>query len=512
MRRRSRWIPLTLAALLLPSLAAGGAAAAETTDAAEVETAMRALIDLLDSSAYGDRVPWDEHVVLSWRLAAGRDPSGFELLFVGLLREEIGFRRSSVLSAALRGERRVPSIDRLSEFLDRVDPSDFRSTPESRSAADRLRRSAASSALAEIRSLMSQPMRSRATRETLAPTPPVAAGAVYQTYFGYMHAHSELSDGEGDADEAYAHARDVAGLDYFALTDHGEELMIWPWERKYDELMEAADDADQPGVFTALWGFEWSNPLLGHISVIGSNQFTDAFSDLSLADLFDWILDRPGVMARFNHPGRYDDINLEFRHLDLYEPILARMVGIETWNKGDGFGRFHYDCEWLFCDSTYIDQGNGNGWALGALGSQDNHSRDWGTRNDYRVAVLAEDLTRDAVLDAYKERRFYATEDKDLELDVRAAGFPMGSRLTGVPRELVVTACDGSGDEFVEVRLYRGGVELESRAVSGNCIDETLIDPGAVTPEYYYVIVRQADDNDGDGRNDEAISSPIWIQ
>jgi hypothetical protein len=29
---------------------------------------------------------------------------------------------------------------------------------------------------------------------------------------------------------------------------------------------------------------------------------------------------------------------------------------------------------------------------------------------------------------------------------------------------------------------------------------------------YYYVIVTQGDDNDGNGRNDEAISSPIWIE
>ena len=51
----------------------------------------------------------------------------------------------------------------------------------------------------------------------------------------------------------------------------------------------------------------------------------------------------------------------------------------------------------------------------------------------HRVGVLAESLTREALLSAYRNRRFFSTEDKDLALDVRASGFPMGSRLVGVP-------------------------------------------------------------------------------
>ena len=63
------------------------------------------------------------------------------------------------------------------------------------------------------------------------------------------------------------------------------------------------------------------------------------------------------------------------------------------------------------------------GWYLGALGGQDNHSPDWGTRNEFRTAVLAEELTRESVIDAYLSRRFYATEDKDLHLDLRGTDF-----------------------------------------------------------------------------------------
>jgi hypothetical protein len=62
------------------------------------------------------------------------------------------------------------------------------------------------------------------------------------------------------------------------------------------------------------------------------------------------------------------------------------------------------------------------------------------------------------------------------------------------------------------VRLYRNGKILETKVVSGNDIEVWFEDPEATGPNFYYVIVGQNDDNDANGRNDEAISSPIWIE
>jgi len=144
------------------------------------------------------------------------------------------------------------------------------------------------------------------------------------------------------------------------------------------------------------------------------------------------------------------------------------------------------------------------------LGNEDNHTRDWG-QGSFRTAVLAQELTREAIVDAYRHRRFYGTEDKDLVLDFRCGGYPMGSVVSGVPREFRVTASDKGGDTFQEVRLYRNGELIETRAVEGNAVDVVFTDANGTGDAYYYVIVRQNDDNDINGRNDEAISSPIWF-
>jgi hypothetical protein len=53
---------------------------------------------------------------------------------------------------------------------------------------------------------------------------------------------------------------------------------------------------------------------------------------------------------------------------------------------------------------------------------------------------------------------------------------------------------------------------LEIQTVSDSNVQVWFKDQEAAGPHYYYVIVRQDDDNDDNGRNDEAISSPIWIE
>ena len=48
----------------------------------------------------------------------------------------------------------------------------------------------------------------------------------YQLFWGDIHGHSNLSDGVCSVDDYYIYARDVAGLDFTALTDHDA-----PWGR-----------------------------------------------------------------------------------------------------------------------------------------------------------------------------------------------------------------------------------------------------------------------------------------
>lgn len=511
-RSKGRRIFILLAVLLAGSgwLVPTYADLSEPADAASIQRRMQEVIDFLDSPSYAQMVSWDEHVVLVYRLARGRMPSPLEFFLLHAFHEDIGLTRSAALSVALRGRALWPTWEQCRAFLNRVNVADFGSDQAVRQMARELAAVPRWRIIEMLKQTANVPGIDRPRRQPQV-EPPVA-NVEYNTYFGYLHAHSELSDGEGNPLEAYTYGRDYGGLDFFALTDHGELLRIWPWERKWERLVNAAEETYEPDIYVTLWGFEWSNPILGHINVLNTPDYTNAISDFEITRLYDWISDRPEAFARFNHPGEYDYLLREFLHLKRYDAVVPQMVGIETWNGNDSFDAYYYDGSWFrFLDYSYWDVGNLRGWYLGALGGQDNHSRTWGTLNEFRTAVLAEELTREQIIDAYLSRRFYATEDKDLYLDLRCQGYPMGARLSDVPREFDVTAWDGSGDAFQEVRLYRNGKLLQTQAVSGNSIQVSFNDPSPTGSAYYYVIVRQEDDNDGNGRNDEAISSPIWI-
>jgi hypothetical protein len=485
---------------------------AKPADAEPIQSKLQAVINYLDSPQYSKLVSWNEHVVLAYRLTRGRAPTAFEFYLLGMLRDDIGFPRSAVLSVALRGKKRYPSWSQCRNFTRRVAASDFRSNKHIKKSVRGLARKSRRQILNQIKKKSRMTSTSGLGKASSIPHPPACAD--YNIYFGYLHAHSHLSlDAEGDPLEAYEFARDVAGMDFFALTDHGEYLIIWPWQDKWQQLIDAAEESYIPGQYATLWGFEWSNPLLGHINVLNTDDFTQTFSTFGVTQIYDWLINRPDGFGRFNHPGEYDYLFLEFLHFRLYPEAVRQMVGVENYNGNDGFDHYYYSGSWWsFIPFSYWDVGNLRGWYLGSLGGQDNHSKRWGTRNQFRTAVLAEELTREAIIDAYMNRRFYATEDKNLHLDFRCQGYPMGSRLSGVLPEFEVKAWDDAEDTFREVRLYRDGKILETKVVSGNDIEVWFEDPTASGPHYYYVIISQNDDNDANGRNDEAISSPFWIE
>jgi hypothetical protein len=518
MRRRQsscrRYIAAAACAVaVLSALEIVHADAWRDSDVSELRLGMDQLAGFLESSEYARRVSWDEHVVLAYRLAGNREPGAAEFHLLRKMRENFKLSRSRALLIALRGNEKHPTVNQIRAFLSRVRITDFQTDGTIRETARRLTAIAAASVFSDLAQM---PPKTYAPRQDSARQPGATQATPnesYNIYFGYLHAHSSISDGAGSPQTAYAYARNTGGLDFFALTDHDVYLIRLPWEAdKWESIQTAANNAYQPGAYVTLWGFEWSSPVYGHVCVINSSDFTDTLTDSSLNGLFGWMNGEPQSFGRFNHPGEYDSSGTEFNHLALDSGAVEKMVGIETWNTNKGFGTYYYQGSWSSLDYSFGDIGNRNGWYLGALGGQDNHGQDWGTMNQFRTAVLAPALTREAIVDAYRQRRFYATEDKTLHLDFRCHGYPMGSRLSGLSPVFRVRAWDEDGDTFREVRLYRNGDLLRTVSVSGNSIDIQLdAGPPGGSPAYYYVIVQQNDDSDGDGRNDEAISSPIWI-
>ncbi len=88
-----------------------------------------------------------------------------------------------------------------------------------------------------------------------------------QVFFGNLHSHTSLSDGSGIPAEAYAHARDRAGLDFLAITEHNhrnapsqleDNPELYSGDSRFS-LISVANRISQDGRFIALYGQEFSS-------------------------------------------------------------------------------------------------------------------------------------------------------------------------------------------------------------------------------------------------------------
>ena len=86
--------------------------------------------------------------------------------------------------------------------------------------------------------------------------------------WGDFHAHSVVANGTDSPGQLYRYARDVAGLDFFALTDHAYQMPGLAWERN-EEITSQFHD---PPRFSTFYGNEWSgmNDVGGAHNVIYS--------------------------------------------------------------------------------------------------------------------------------------------------------------------------------------------------------------------------------------------------
>jgi hypothetical protein len=260
-----------------------------------------------------------------------------------------------------------------------------------------------------------------------------------------LHNHTVMSDGDGDPAAAFASMRS-AGLDVAALTDHatlsdnvlGEVLaeLLPPEYRDAAGLTQAdwkrtgrlADAANHDGVFTAIRGFEWSEPLLGHVNVWFTEHYVDVLQAGLMQPLFDWLRREPGLvldggaggLAGFNHPGREPGRFQEFVH----DPrVRDRLVSLEMFNRRDDYLFEGYADGLTSPLSTCLDAG----WRCGITGVTDEHGTDWGfPEGKGRTGLWVAQRSRTGVKRAMRQRRFFATRTSGLRLDATAT--PGGRR------------------------------------------------------------------------------------
>ena len=360
--------------------------------------------------------------------------------------------------------------------------------------------------------------------------------AQFAAYFGQLHSHTaEYSDGSGTLNEALDYVKGIPendNVDFVAFTDHSNYFDSTsapnPAEALYDTTQMTYASANKWAAYNsaidnfntsspdriALAGYEmtWSGGP-GHINtfntpgIVSRNNKTlnDKTGDAGLQDYYQLLIDAGNndvqSINQLNHPGTTFGNFSDFAY---YTPMLDSYVQLVEVGNGEGqigAGGYYPSYE------QYI-MALDKGWHVAPTNNQDNHKGSWGNANDARNVIYADSLTEEGLFDAIRDRRLYATEDKNLEISYTLDGHMMGSQLgtddVGENVKIAVTVYDPDYNDAiskVEVVVNSGRVAYtwDSIPASGE-LSCTI--PAAYS--YYFIRVTQMDGN-------LAVTAPVWV-
>jgi hypothetical protein len=319
-----------------------------------------------------------------------------------------------------------------------------------------------------------------------------AARAAY--YFGDLHAHSGLSDdATGTPEGFFVAARDIAGLDFVALSDHDAFLTQDEW----DILNSTASSFDRPGEFVAFSAVEWTHHW--HMNAV-FERHDEALCDATVCgfppDFFEFYGPRVlagAAAAHINHPA--DLYKVDWLQID--DTITT---SVEVWNTG-GAG----DNERGFGNALWALRA---GYQLGLVGVSDDHATD---QQPLRLGTGltgcdVDSLAPADLLEALRARRCYATSGERIELALDVDGAPMGAELarrSGASLPVTVEVKATATPVLIEL-LQDGDVVARKRCGTPFC---TLASRVRVRQPNGFVYARVTQPGD-----ERAWSSPVWLR
>jgi hypothetical protein len=352
-------------------------------------------------------------------------------------------------------------------------------------------------------------------------------------YWGDLHCHSRYHQysprlGRGhpctSPAELLAYARDVAHLDFAAMTDGSGAL---PHNPGWEEAQRAVIAADAPGSFVALKGWEIQMGTDGHRNVIHRDAeveghvAAEAFRETSIAG----AAGSRGMRAVLGHyRGRRDVLlvphhPLVWMNWDCHDPELDRLAEIYScWGSSEAEHGELWDKASPPRQSVRYALSLGH--RLGFVGGGDSHTgyagRSLPDADRYRFAryragytgVWAPELTREAIFQALRDRRCYATTGERIIGECEVDGHPMGAGAPlGDHREAHGVRYRFVGTERLRrVEIIRDGEVVHSVEPYVDEIEDEWRDTSddARQARYYYVKATQVDGS-------VAWLSPVWV-
>ncbi len=334
-----------------------------------------------------------------------------------------------------------------------------------------------------------------------ASNPLQASEAGRRILWADLHGHSGLSDGTGSPEDWWSYARRVAGLDVAALTDHdhwGQPFLDAApplWARLQDVARAAGED----GRFVALIAYEWTSWIHGHRHVVSFEDELPLLSSLDPAhetprQLWDALAGRDVLTLAHHSAGGPVATNWSFEPDPRLEPV-TEVSSVHGSSEAHDSPQRIYD----FRPGNSVRDALLAGYRLGFVGSGDGHDGHPGLAHlrspagtGGLAAVLSEDCSRAAVLEALRARRCYATSGPRIVLRAALDGLPMGSEVQPGTRTLVVYVAGTA--PLARLVLVRSAGLSDTLAADGQADVSAAFTLSELQPgEFVYVRVEQQD-------------------
>ena len=314
----------------------------------------------------------------------------------------------------------------------------------------------------------------------------------FKFYYGGLHAHTHISDGQGTPLQAFKHASQVTKppFDFLWLSDHRNGITPAEWAgckaaaNKYNSETFVAGCGWEKTVFEGAKG-------IGHFNTLFPDKFFNPKANIP--GIYQSMADCKQCVGQFNHPPWPGT----FKNYAFY-PVAEDKVRLMEFN---GHGSFPDKLKAYF---TALD----HGWLVSPSWNEDNHHGGWGDTSNATLLWAAK-LTRGTVRSAVLANRTAATNDDTSRIEMVADGVCwMGSKLHGFgDSKITVTLTDKQAkDGFGPVKLYGPGQKLLATKKCAGKNPCTVSFPLNVTKKTYVVAI--ANQQDGD----VIISGPIWFE
>ena len=347
-------------------------------------------------------------------------------------------------------------------------------------------------------------------------------------FWGDLHAQSQYhgwseEDQKGMSchlpEQCYRYARDVAGLDFCAVTDtRSIAASIWR------DTIQQADAMYEPGRFVTFHGSEVGGDSNGHRNLLFAGSTAEpgiSATTLNQKGTNFVELETPHMQKRY--AGRRD-VMLVPHHVkmwmtwDCYDAELEPVLEIYSiWGSGEKAGTDRWE---ILREMTGgAQEAWARGYRIGVIAGSDTHAGLPGRsiprcdRDDFMpypaglAGVWADELTRQAIFDALSRRHCYGTTGVRIILETFIDEHPMGSDVRWpkpkTPRRLRIRVWGTDVLETVTVVKNNEDVHTfdeRSSAAQLEWEDKSRAQHG----DFYYVRVTQRDGN-------RAWSSPIWL-